>query len=167
MYYIFWYLQKAFDFLWFINKYLKKVSKKVSTACIPDASIIVKRGHVRAFASRTPATTHCVGPCAWRTDWAHAQQWREGPNVNGKEPFLSATQSGCCCFLGPVASRQKWLLLFSIPGFSHPHGGFLTAAALPGTLQVWPNKGRGIKSPTGLKSGTLDTRGGSYTEERP
>lgn len=25
----------------------------------------------------------------------------------------------------------------------------------------------GIKSPTGLKSGTLDTRGGSYTEERP
>lgn len=76
MYYIFWYLQKAFDFLWFINKYLKKVSKKISTACIPDASILAKGDIVRAFASRTTQQRHCCRPCAWRADGGHGAEGR-------------------------------------------------------------------------------------------
>lgn len=76
MYYIFWYLQKAFYFLWFINKYLKKVSKKISTACIPDASILAKGDIVRAFASRTTQQRHCCRPCAWRADGGHGAEGR-------------------------------------------------------------------------------------------
>lgn len=125
MYYIFWYLQKAFDFLWFINKYLKKVSKKVSKACIPDASIIVKRGHVRAFASRTAVTT----ALRWTLCLENRLSSGAGVTSMGKEPFLSATQIKLFMFPFTVASRQKWLLFLSIPGFSHPQGW--GAGALP------------------------------------